>query len=781
MRRWVVLVLLCLAIGCGRAWYRRDADRETYSALEERNTDPQWHAPYFSLNPNPASRLFDPYDPDYPAMPPDDPAANVYMDRVNGMRNYRRWHKDGDAPTIENPEWRSYLPLDEKGTLVLTRERAVELAWLNSRDYQTALENLYRQALTLTLDRFAFAMHWFGSNFTNFVGVGDGDTATHTLSTSSSVGFNRMLAAGGQLLVDFANSFVFNFNGAGSTSMTSTLTFNLIQPLIRGFGRRVVLEHLTQSERNVLYAVRSFARFRKNLYVSITTRGGGFLTLLLQVQNIRNQEASVVSRERNVRLQQANYEADRASVVDVDQAFIDLQNARLSLLQARTSLETAFDNFKITLGLPPDIPIRLDDSLLAPFQLTDPALEKVRDEMEVFFAEYRELDQAPPLAKLQEGFQRLKDLRASVLKTVDQVQAEIERWQKQHPSPREDEQETQRLRAVRKALAKQIPELRDDLQELAKDIDQAMPKLREDKRKEAWESLLELTRRLTDTSAELFVLQNQVRVYLIQLQPIDIALDAAVQYARTHRLDLMNQRAQVVDAWRQIAVTANALKSDLNLNASAILATPPGSLNPVGFSPTANTYSFGVQFNAPLNRKLERNTYRQSLINYQVARRAYMILDDEIESSIRRDLRQLETDRLSFEITRRSLQAAARAVEFAEENQRLVQLQMAGAQDTSGPLKVRQAYDNLLTVKNNLIGNWVSYETDRIQLLLDLESLQLDEREVPDNDADDNQPADFLPPAGQSTPGAHATGLAPDATGLVPGDQTRLAPRQAVP
>src|SRR5439155_3674121 len=90
MRRWTVLVLLCLAIGCGRAWYRRDADRETYAALEERNTDPQWHAPYFSLNPHPASRLFDPYDPDYPAMPPDDPAANVYMDRANVTRNYRR-------------------------------------------------------------------------------------------------------------------------------------------------------------------------------------------------------------------------------------------------------------------------------------------------------------------------------------------------------------------------------------------------------------------------------------------------------------------------------------------------------------------------------------------------------------------------------------------------------------------------------------------------------------------------------------------------------------------
>src|SRR5262249_26780579 len=151
--------------------------------------------------------------------------------------------------------------------LVLNMERAVELAWLNSRDYQTALETLYEQALTLTLVRFAYDLHWLASNATNFIGVGDGDSATHTLTTSSSASFSRLFPAGAQLLVDFANSFVFTFNGSGSTSMLSTLTFNIMQPLLRGFGRRVVLEPLTQSERNVLYAVRDFARFRKQLYV----------------------------------------------------------------------------------------------------------------------------------------------------------------------------------------------------------------------------------------------------------------------------------------------------------------------------------------------------------------------------------------------------------------------------------------------------------------------------------------------------------------------------------
>src|SRR5262249_1090116 len=46
---------------------------------------------------------------------------------------------------------------------------------------------------------------------------------------------------------------------------------------------------------------------------------------------------------------------------------------------------------------------------------------------------------------------------------------------------------------------------------------------------------------------------------------LDDAYTYAIQTALTNRLDLMNARAQVVDAWRQIAVTANALQGVFNV------------------------------------------------------------------------------------------------------------------------------------------------------------------------------------------------------------------------
>ena len=70
------------------------------------------------------------------------------------------------------------------------------------------------------------------------------------------------------------------------------------------------------------------------------------------------------------------------------------------------------------------------------------------------------------------------------------------------------------------------------------------------------------------------------------------------------------------------------------------------------FSGDAARYSVGVQFDGPLNRQAERNAYRSSLIAYQQARRSYMLQSDRVEQAIRRDLRQLELQRVTVEVAR---------------------------------------------------------------------------------------------------------------------------------
>ena len=112
---------------------------------------------------------------------------------------------------------------------------------------------------------------------------------------------------------------MFTFSGINQTNVTSGFNATLIQPLLRNAGRRVRLEALTQGERNLLYQVRTFARFREQFYVNLTN-ASGYLGLLAQVQNIRNQESNLQSQEQNLRLHEALYETGQVSTLRVEQA-----------------------------------------------------------------------------------------------------------------------------------------------------------------------------------------------------------------------------------------------------------------------------------------------------------------------------------------------------------------------------------------------------------------------------------------------------------------------------
>lgn len=209
-------------------------------------------------------------------------------------------------------------------------------------------------------------------------------------------------------------------------------------------------------------------------------------------------------------------------------------------------------------------------------------------------------------------------------------------------------------------------------------------------------------------------------------------MQEAKEYARANRLDLMNQRAQVVDAWRKIHVTASALKAGLDLKVAGSVATAGTSANPFDFRASASQYTVGLAFDSPLNRKAERNLYRASLISYQQARRSFMALDDQIQAAIRLDIRLLETERANFSIARQSLIVAARQVEGARD--RL--LVIPNAADSTATQEVLNALTALLQAKSTLISSWINYRSSRAQLLLDMDALRLDERGLPEDGGD---------------------------------------------
>lgn len=496
------------------------------------------------------------------------------------------------------------------------------------------------------------------------------------------------------------------------------------------------MEALTQSERDVLYEARDFARFRKVFYFDVVSGDGGYLSLLLQLQAIRNLEANLSSMEQNLQAHEALAKAGIVSPLQVDQVFQSYQSGRLRLIRARNNLESALDAYKFRLGLPPELKVQLDDSLLTPFQLNSPAVEDLGRSAENLLVAFRELDEAPPVEQVRVGFASLQLLHHRLLEQITEVQKELERWKSQPDDPADEdglgrERETQ----AQETLTQRITELAKNAEESGQQFASAAEAVTDQAIEQAWESIRRLTRQESSHASDLFVMQTQIRAYLIELKPAEFEEDEAIGEALSNRLDLMNRRAEVVDSWRGIRVAADRLQSDLDFFVDADIATDPDTANPLKFSAEASRYRVGVRLDGPLNRKAERNAYRAQLIDYQRARRQFIASRDEIVRAVRRNLRELTADRLNFEISRQSLITAARQVELAR-----IQLLAPGQSgDSSTTQDALNALNSLLEAKNALISVWVTYETDRLLLLLNTEALQLNERGLETTDEQDHQ------------------------------------------
>ncbi len=250
----------------------------------------------------------------------------------------------------------SALPLP---SMPLSLVQALQVAAANNRDYQDAKENLYRSALTLDLERHNFqtlASAQLQSNYTaNRSGTSSAPVAG-TLQTASG-GLTRLLKSGISLTTrigfDLVRMLQPGSNISGSLYSDSSITI----PLLRGAGPYIAAEALTQAERNTLYAVWEFERYKREFCVTITDN---YLLVLRSEDQLHNQEENykglVVSSRRALRLA----EAGKLPQIQVDQAVQNELGAREAWIAARLARERALDNFKIKLGLPTDARISLD-------------------------------------------------------------------------------------------------------------------------------------------------------------------------------------------------------------------------------------------------------------------------------------------------------------------------------------------------------------------------------------------------------------------------------------
>ncbi len=233
-------------------------------------------------------------------------------------------------------------------------QEVLSIAARSSRQYQERKESLFLSALQLTLERYAFAVQTQGE-----IGAlvsGSGDTAEE-FEADGDLTFLRVLGTGAQIVGGIGLNLFRSLTSSDAPDLTSSVTLGITQPLLRGFGRRIVLEPLTQAERNVVYAARDYERFRRTFSVDTATR---FWRILQQVDVVENERQNVANLELLRSRNEALAESGRLSDIQVDQARQDELRSRDRLISESAQLERLLDQFKLFLSLPPQVELRFD-------------------------------------------------------------------------------------------------------------------------------------------------------------------------------------------------------------------------------------------------------------------------------------------------------------------------------------------------------------------------------------------------------------------------------------
>ncbi len=243
---------------------------------------------------------------------------------------------------------------------VLTVDAAIELAMQNSREYQRAKEVLYLAALRLSNARYAVGGRITPSSVTT-AGWGRDSSGNQSseVVTETGLQISQLFRTGGRLTVNALNSVMLYYTGQPELSFSS-VSASLVQPLLREFGRNHPdVETLTQRERDMVYAVRTFSLFQDEFALGIANE---YFRLLQQKDNIRNRYTNYLSQVESTKRLEARKDRERSS--DVDQARQSELTARNNYVDAVAGYFNAMDQFKIRLGLPLSEQLELEDEAL---------------------------------------------------------------------------------------------------------------------------------------------------------------------------------------------------------------------------------------------------------------------------------------------------------------------------------------------------------------------------------------------------------------------------------
>ena len=276
-------------------------------------------------------------------------------------------------------------------TLVLTLPMAIEIAVENSREFQTRREALYEQGLNLTMAR-----HEWDPIFS---GTGEGEVA-HLLEREPKIdpltgetridpetgqartmpvykerftgafrlGVRRMLVTGGDISIAMVSQLTRYIHASDPDKRAgSAFEATLTQPLLKGFGMTAALEGIRQAERDMAYAIRSFVRYRRRFSIDIAK---DYYNLIERRDRMENDQADYENQRAARERAEMMAAASRTPMYEVDQRRQREFRARDNWQSSVQDYNQGLDQFKLTLGIPLEIPIEIAPDAKEELQVT---------------------------------------------------------------------------------------------------------------------------------------------------------------------------------------------------------------------------------------------------------------------------------------------------------------------------------------------------------------------------------------------------------------------------
>jgi len=360
---WVlgVAVIFGFSGACSPAYHKADADKEVYKIIDNKWQDD------FGLKTN-----YTVSDYNDPASPNDVEIAEMI------------------------PESR-----------IINLQKAVEIATKFNRDYQSQKEELYKSALRLTGTRYKYALKWFGTIDGSYVdNKSNGDDVR--IDASGGVEQQSLLLDGVLFNVGIAVDWMRFLTGDPRTTLGSVLSGDdnwVTVPLLGAGAGKVAREDLTQAERNVLYDIRTFNRYRQTFVVDIISN---YYVVLQQKNSVTIAEASYKRLIDSTNQLKMEVEVGQRAPSDADEAMQVLLRAENELVKTQQGYEKLLDRFKIRLSLPTDANIVLDQNELIALEAIGISQPEYTEAEAIEMALARRLDLANTINELEDSARKLE-------------------------------------------------------------------------------------------------------------------------------------------------------------------------------------------------------------------------------------------------------------------------------------------------------------------------------------------------------------------------------------